>query len=110
MMISKGGMGCEVVGAPGSCQAEAEPVREEEWDEEKARGWMDCYGWRKRKREVMYVGGGLVVGWGDGAGGSIGQAQSCSQRHWPPIALLVLSAGWPLVLIPIYCWLALHKQ
>lgn len=71
---------------------------------------MDCYGWRKRKREVMYVGGGLVVGWGEGAEGSAGQAQRCIQHHWPPIALLGQSAGWPLALSSIYCWLAPNKQ
>lgn len=58
----------------------------------------------------MYVGGGLVVGWGEGAEGSFGQAQRCIQHHWPPIALLGLSADWPLAPSSSVCWSALRKQ
>lgn len=54
-------MGCGVGGAPGNCQKETEWVWEEEYDEEKARGWIEHCGWRNRKREAMYVGGGLFV-------------------------------------------------
>lgn len=76
-----GGHGLWGRGAPGNRQAEAEWVWEEE---DEARGCREHYGCRRRKREAMYVGGGLSVRWGGGVGGSTRQARR--RRQAPPAA------------------------
>lgn len=68
MMVSKR-WGHEVWGsgwAPGNSRAQADWVREEEYLEEKAKGWINHCGCRVRKRETTCVGGGCFfeVEWG----------------------------------------------
>lgn len=67
MVVSKG-WGHEVRGsgwAPGKSRARADWVREEEYLEEKAKGWIKRYGCRaskrEREREATCVGGGRFL-------------------------------------------------
>lgn len=63
MVVSKG-WGHEVRGsgwAPRKSRAQADWVREEEYLEEKAKGWIKHYGCRASKRERGYVCGWRMV-------------------------------------------------
>lgn len=108
MMVSKR-WGHEVWGsgwAPGNSRAQADWVREEEYLEEKAKGWINHCGCRVRKRERLRV-------WVEDVflrlnGGSMGQKHK--RRQASPIASSGISADWPQAAITNPCFAFAFKE